>query len=156
LIYQNLNQNCNILYSEHLIYGLYVCTCVFFLRQESFDMILVNNPSFYDGVLHSTRANYIRTASTDSQNILSPPCESLKIFYFSKYRICGATIYKAQLFFHWIDFKYLYSITNFIQYILSYIHTYTLYQSDDILLQYISQSLNVTNIYYIDDRLIKI
>jgi hypothetical protein len=28
---------------------LYVCTCVFLLHQESFDMILVNNPSFYDG-----------------------------------------------------------------------------------------------------------
>jgi hypothetical protein len=39
------------LYSEHLIYGLYMCTCVFLLRQESFDKILVNNPSFYDGVL---------------------------------------------------------------------------------------------------------
>jgi hypothetical protein len=51
LLYQNLNQNCNILYSEHLIYGLYVCTCVFLLCQESFDMILINNPSFCDGVL---------------------------------------------------------------------------------------------------------
>jgi hypothetical protein len=49
LLYQNLNKNCNILYLEHLIYGLCVCTCVFLLRQESFDMILVNNPSFYDG-----------------------------------------------------------------------------------------------------------
>jgi hypothetical protein len=26
-----------------------MCTCVFLLRQESFDMILVSNPSFYDG-----------------------------------------------------------------------------------------------------------
>jgi hypothetical protein len=26
-----------------------VGTCVFFLCQEFFDMILVNNPSFYDG-----------------------------------------------------------------------------------------------------------
>jgi hypothetical protein len=26
-----------------------VCTCVFLLHQEFFDMILVNNPSFYDG-----------------------------------------------------------------------------------------------------------
>jgi hypothetical protein len=26
-----------------------VYMCVFLLRQESFDMILVNNPSFYDG-----------------------------------------------------------------------------------------------------------
>jgi hypothetical protein len=26
-----------------------VCTCVFLLRQESFDMILVNYSSFYDG-----------------------------------------------------------------------------------------------------------
>jgi hypothetical protein len=49
LLYQNLNQNCNILYSEYLIYGLYVCTCVFLLHQESFNLILVNNPSFYDG-----------------------------------------------------------------------------------------------------------
>jgi hypothetical protein len=51
LLYQNLNQNSNILYSEYLNYGLYVCTCVFLLHQESFDMILVNNPSFYEGVL---------------------------------------------------------------------------------------------------------
>jgi hypothetical protein len=49
LLYRNLNQNCNILYSEHLIYGLYVCTFIFLLHQESFNMILVNNPSFYDG-----------------------------------------------------------------------------------------------------------
>jgi hypothetical protein len=49
LLYQNLNQNRNILYLEHLIYDLYVCTYVFLLHQESFDMILVNNPSFYDG-----------------------------------------------------------------------------------------------------------
>jgi hypothetical protein len=49
LLYQNLNQNCNILYLQHLICGLYVCTCVFLLRQESFNMILVNNSSFYDG-----------------------------------------------------------------------------------------------------------
>jgi hypothetical protein len=46
LLYQNLNQNYNILYSEHLIYDLYVCTSVFLLRQESFNMILVNNLSF--------------------------------------------------------------------------------------------------------------
>jgi hypothetical protein len=52
LLYQNLNQSYNILYSEHFIYGLYVCTCVFLLHQKSFDMILVTNPSFYDGVLH--------------------------------------------------------------------------------------------------------
>jgi hypothetical protein len=26
-----------------------VCTCVFLIRQESFDKILVNNPSFHDG-----------------------------------------------------------------------------------------------------------
>jgi hypothetical protein len=49
LLYQNLNKKCNILYLEHLIHGLYVCTCVFLLRQESFDMILINNPPFYDG-----------------------------------------------------------------------------------------------------------
>jgi uncharacterized membrane-anchored protein YitT (DUF2179 family) len=48
-LYQNLNQNCNILFSEYLFYALYVCTCVFFLYQESFNMILVNNSSFYDG-----------------------------------------------------------------------------------------------------------
>jgi hypothetical protein len=36
-------------------------------------------------------------------------------------------------------------------------HTNSLYQSVDILLlQYISQTLIVTNIYYKDDRLIKI
>jgi hypothetical protein len=53
LLYQNLNQNCNILYSDHLIYGLYVCASLFLLRQESFDMILVNNISFYDGgIMH--------------------------------------------------------------------------------------------------------
>jgi hypothetical protein len=49
LLYHNLNQNCNILYSEHLIHDLYVCTCVFFFCQEFFDMILVNGPSFYEG-----------------------------------------------------------------------------------------------------------
>jgi hypothetical protein len=49
-----LNQNYNILYSEHLIYGLNMCTCIFLLHQESGDMILVNNPSFYDeGVTES-------------------------------------------------------------------------------------------------------
>jgi hypothetical protein len=48
-MYQNLNQICNILYLDNLIYNLYVCTCIFLLRQESFDMILDNNPSFYDG-----------------------------------------------------------------------------------------------------------
>jgi hypothetical protein len=50
-LYQNLNKNYNILYSEHLIYGMYVCTCVFLLHQESFNMILVSNPSFYEGVV---------------------------------------------------------------------------------------------------------
>jgi hypothetical protein len=49
LLYRILNQNYNILYLEHLIYGLYVCTCVSLLHQESFVMILVNNPSFHDG-----------------------------------------------------------------------------------------------------------
>jgi hypothetical protein len=29
-----------------------MCTCIFLLRQETFDMIMVNNTSFYDGVLH--------------------------------------------------------------------------------------------------------
>jgi hypothetical protein len=57
LLYQNLNHNCNILYLKHLIYGLYVCTCVFLIHQESFDMFLVNNPSFYDwGVTVGIRA----------------------------------------------------------------------------------------------------
>jgi hypothetical protein len=32
LLYRNLNHNCNILYSKHLIYGLYVCTCVFLVH----------------------------------------------------------------------------------------------------------------------------
>jgi hypothetical protein len=49
LLHQSLNENCNILYSEPLLYGLYVCTCVFLLCQESFNMILLCNPSFYDG-----------------------------------------------------------------------------------------------------------
>jgi hypothetical protein len=49
LLYRNLNQNCNILYSEPLIYSLHVCTCVFLLCQKSFDMILINNSSFFDG-----------------------------------------------------------------------------------------------------------
>jgi hypothetical protein len=48
-MYQNLNQIYNILYLDHLIYGLYVCTYAFLLRQESFNLIIVNNPSFYDG-----------------------------------------------------------------------------------------------------------
>jgi hypothetical protein len=56
LLYQNLNHNCNILYSEHLIYGLYVCTCVFLLCQESFNIILVNNLSFYDGGVTDRRS----------------------------------------------------------------------------------------------------
>jgi hypothetical protein len=77
-------------------------------------------------------------------------------YFFPKYRICDATIHKTHFFFHWIDLKFLYGITKCIKYRLLYIHTYTLYQSADILLQYISQSLNVTNIYYIDHRLIKI
>jgi hypothetical protein len=46
-------------------------------------------------------------ASCDSQNILSPPCESLKIFHFPKYIIYDTTIHKAHFFFHWIDFNYL-------------------------------------------------
>jgi hypothetical protein len=47
-LYQNLNQIYNILYLEHLIHNLYVCTCVFLLPQEYSNMILVNYPSFYD------------------------------------------------------------------------------------------------------------
>jgi hypothetical protein len=64
LLYRNLNQNCNILYLEHLIYDLYVCTCVFLLHQESLNMILVNNTSFYDGgvtpVAQNNQQNKIR------------------------------------------------------------------------------------------------
>jgi hypothetical protein len=51
LLYQNLNQNCNILYSKHLNYSLYVCTYVFLLRQEPFDMIMVTTHHFMMGVL---------------------------------------------------------------------------------------------------------
>jgi hypothetical protein len=36
-------------HSRAFNYGLYVYTCVFLLHHESFDMILVNNPSLYDG-----------------------------------------------------------------------------------------------------------
>jgi hypothetical protein len=39
----------NSIVSKHLIYDLYVCTCVFLLRQDSFNMVLVNKPPFYDG-----------------------------------------------------------------------------------------------------------
>jgi hypothetical protein len=36
LLYQNLNQICNILNLVHVIYGLYVCTCVFcFIKNPS-------------------------------------------------------------------------------------------------------------------------
>jgi hypothetical protein len=38
---------------------------------------------------------------------LSPPCESLKIFHFPKYRICGTTIHMTHFFFNWIDFNNL-------------------------------------------------
>jgi hypothetical protein len=37
---------------EHYYYDLYVCTCEFSLRRESFDMILVNTRHFVMGVLH--------------------------------------------------------------------------------------------------------
>jgi hypothetical protein len=60
LLYRNLNQNCNILYSKHLIYCLYVCTCVFLFRQESFDMMLVNSPSFYDGGITTSTLRFHR------------------------------------------------------------------------------------------------
>jgi hypothetical protein len=46
MLYRNLNQIFHNLNLEHLYYDLYVCTCVFLLHQESFDMILVNNLSF--------------------------------------------------------------------------------------------------------------
>jgi hypothetical protein len=48
-MYQNLNEICNILCLEHLIYGLYACTCEFSLCRESFDEVLYNNPPFYNG-----------------------------------------------------------------------------------------------------------
>jgi hypothetical protein len=39
------------LYSEHLIHDLYVCTCEFSLRPESFDVILYNTRISMMGVL---------------------------------------------------------------------------------------------------------
>jgi hypothetical protein len=36
LLYQNLVKIIIFLYSEHLIHSLYMCTCVFLLRQEYF------------------------------------------------------------------------------------------------------------------------
>jgi hypothetical protein len=56
-----MNKNYNILYLKHLIYSLYVCTCVFLLHQESFDMILVDNPSFYDGGVIETTLYHPKT-----------------------------------------------------------------------------------------------
>jgi hypothetical protein len=69
-LYQNLNTICNILYSQHLIYGLYVCTYVFLLRQEYFDMIMINNRVFMMGVLHSQRLGLMR----GHQNVISYHC----------------------------------------------------------------------------------
>jgi hypothetical protein len=40
------------LYSEHLIYGLYVCTCEFSLHRESFGEILYDTRISMMGVLH--------------------------------------------------------------------------------------------------------
>jgi hypothetical protein len=40
-----------------------MCTCVFLLCQESFDMILVNNSYFYDGVLQPLHQAVVRTFS---------------------------------------------------------------------------------------------
>jgi hypothetical protein len=37
---------------------MYVCTYVFLLHQESFDMILVNNSSFYDESVKSVGLAY--------------------------------------------------------------------------------------------------
>jgi hypothetical protein len=50
----NLNlQIVIILYSEHYYYDLYACTCEFSIRQESFDVILVNTAVIFAmGVLH--------------------------------------------------------------------------------------------------------
>jgi hypothetical protein len=42
-----------------------MCTCIFLLRQETFDMIMVNNTSFYDGVLHM-----IHEAQRDSRVLI--------------------------------------------------------------------------------------
>jgi hypothetical protein len=89
------------------------------------------------------------------KNISRSPCESLEIFCFSKYRICGANIHKAHFFFHWIDIKDLYEIiTIFGTYSHTYIHIKI--SKSDILLQYISQSLIVTTFYYIHYRSSKI
>jgi hypothetical protein len=57
-MYRNWNQICNILYSDNLIYSLYVCTCVFLIHQEFFNMILDNNLSFYDGGVTHLEANW--------------------------------------------------------------------------------------------------
>jgi hypothetical protein len=76
LLYRNLNQNCNILYSDHLIYGLYVCTCVCLLQQKSFNMILVKNPSFYDGVLHSPPRRRAQLFRRRFPPHLATPCRS--------------------------------------------------------------------------------
>jgi hypothetical protein len=54
LLYRNLNQKLKHFIFRALNYGFYVCTCVFLLHQESFDMILVNNPSFYNEGVTST------------------------------------------------------------------------------------------------------
>jgi hypothetical protein len=43
-----------------------MCTCVFLLCQESFDMILINNPSFYDeGVTMSAFSPPISSTISD-------------------------------------------------------------------------------------------
>jgi hypothetical protein len=41
-MYRKMNQIYNILYSEHLIYSLYMCTYEFSLHRESFNVILYN------------------------------------------------------------------------------------------------------------------
>jgi hypothetical protein len=54
LLYRIQNLICNNLTFRALTYGLYVCIRVFLLHQESLDMILTTNLSYFEmGVLHS-------------------------------------------------------------------------------------------------------
>jgi hypothetical protein len=82
-MYQNLNQIYNILYLEHLIYGLYMCTCVFLLHQGSFNTILDNNPSFYDGrfilTFISYSFNYFDVTHQDKRALISLSVSSIQI-----------------------------------------------------------------------------
>jgi hypothetical protein len=80
---------------------------------------------------------------------------SLEIYYFSKYRICGATIHKTYFFFHWIDLKDLYGIINFYS---VHINIHIFIDNIKVLIYYYNtyHNINVTNIHYIDNRLNKI